>query len=1245
MARNIRLLLDTQTTDADLVDSNTGQKLFFYRAESLEFDVGLLQGGAVFNPTGYTYSLEVKERNNPSYVAYFSKTGSITGSLGTVGDFDAGSEHFSASISAANNQTSRVGNGWLVIKIMDSGGSVITAYAGEVVVKESGSSSLATGSDYTADTYLKTSDKGATDGVAELDSTGKVPAAQLPVSTSQTFKGTWDADTDSPDLSAIGSPVAGDFYVVAVAGTDTVTGSSVSFELKDEVHYNGTSWEHVPYPDSQNMVAVADSAARVALPPEFKGQILVQQDTIDTDPMASFYVAGSTTTGDWDRASSSVATEAEAKSGSSTSLHLTPRTGRVQRDTVSLSAANGLVQLGRDDKILPYPLSTQLVRFGQFLNGCEFHMRGDRSAGTGALSQDTTQLDTTTVERVIDLSGKGRHLEIVGPPTTKPYYEATGSGIQFKPGGVTSTGAYRPEGAERIFPADMTHNDFGLTVVGVCWVDTLPSGNLAERVFELGTNSSALLTIGGHTDTADTLAVSVTTRKRASETIKSTLTVATGEANKFVFAVRIRDREMEFWMDGESQGVKGPATSTSVSLEQTYLANCVMSLGAGKTGSGTPTNVWEGGICELALFSRGLSTPELDWVQSSMATGHGVTMRGSFHNNVVVKETGLAVAERTEPAAFRPAGRYALSVYGDDQYANTGASPKRILSEIGTNDPVSSNAYPAGSLDPVGSTLYTFFNLSSKYNSNFECGGVIEVGTGASLDIYSGLYVSGDTPVRLGGGDAASGVFGGFIARYQDPLSGTVEDQGTGMWCNNTALYHSNGSIYRMHAEMFSMSVRISREEPDGTVTNVELAQNLSSATPNTLLYNDRYHLGVCLVELDDGKIAAFWTGHFHPYLYVVPCSEDLGTIPTPQNLVGGSAKTTYLHPIKTADGAVHLFTRGSNDGVRDKGTLHLKITGIEDIGTTPATVSYDQVICGDAGAYYLNNYIASVRLHTDPDSGDELIVIIWNPVRNDLHPYKISGAILDPAGNSGAGKWYFMDGEACSNNSLGTTSSPRFTDAETQQVTGASPAGLELYVGSTTDHTYRACQSPGAVTRIKDFSAHQAEVFMLLTEVDGYTTSVTFEDATATGWRWTPSGGSEMLPAFPQFDSDNYWSCGSIHQLDEDGNAIMAVAWKGKQRHYADIEQDELNVYYEQGGPVVRVYSIGSPFGPRPEVVQIGEAEPGGEFTVSLVSMVPGAPAGEVVFDVHAAVNELFPHHRQAKRLLLRVGSQPVKR
>lgn len=57
-----------------------------------------------------------------------------------------------------------------------------------------------------------------------------------------TYKGTWDASTNTPTL-ADGSGDVGDYYVVSVAGTQDLGSGDITFALGDEVLYNGTIWE------------------------------------------------------------------------------------------------------------------------------------------------------------------------------------------------------------------------------------------------------------------------------------------------------------------------------------------------------------------------------------------------------------------------------------------------------------------------------------------------------------------------------------------------------------------------------------------------------------------------------------------------------------------------------------------------------------------------------------------------------------------------------------------------------------------------------------------------------------------------------------------------------------------------------------------------------------------------------------------------------------------------------------------
>lgn len=79
-------------------------------------------------------------------------------------------------------------------------------------------------------------------GVATLDSSGRIPASQLP-ETALEYKGTWDASTNTPTL-ADGIGTKGDLYVCSVGGSvDFGSGTAIAFLPNDRVVYNGTIWE------------------------------------------------------------------------------------------------------------------------------------------------------------------------------------------------------------------------------------------------------------------------------------------------------------------------------------------------------------------------------------------------------------------------------------------------------------------------------------------------------------------------------------------------------------------------------------------------------------------------------------------------------------------------------------------------------------------------------------------------------------------------------------------------------------------------------------------------------------------------------------------------------------------------------------------------------------------------------------------------------------------------------------------
>jgi len=82
-------------------------------------------------------------------------------------------------------------------------------------------------------TYIQAIEKGANNGVATLDAGGKIPSTQLPA-TLLIYKGVWDADTNSPELTTPDTTKKGFVYNVSVAGTQF----GIDFSLGDWAIYN-----------------------------------------------------------------------------------------------------------------------------------------------------------------------------------------------------------------------------------------------------------------------------------------------------------------------------------------------------------------------------------------------------------------------------------------------------------------------------------------------------------------------------------------------------------------------------------------------------------------------------------------------------------------------------------------------------------------------------------------------------------------------------------------------------------------------------------------------------------------------------------------------------------------------------------------------------------------------------------------------------------------------------------------------
>ena len=135
-----------------------------------------------------------------------------------------------------------------------TGASTLTGY-----VKGNGTSTMTASStipntDITGLGTASTKDAGSANGVATLDSGGKVPISELPAAVigALSYQGTWNASTNTPTLtSSVGTK--GYYYVVSVAGSTNLNGIT-DWLVGDWAVYNGSAWQKIDNTDSVTSV-------------------------------------------------------------------------------------------------------------------------------------------------------------------------------------------------------------------------------------------------------------------------------------------------------------------------------------------------------------------------------------------------------------------------------------------------------------------------------------------------------------------------------------------------------------------------------------------------------------------------------------------------------------------------------------------------------------------------------------------------------------------------------------------------------------------------------------------------------------------------------------------------------------------------------------------------------------------------------------------------------------------------------
>ena len=105
--------------------------------------------------------------------------------------------------------------------------------------------------------------KGQPNGFAPLDGSGLVPASYLPTA-GLNFRGTWDANVNSPDLTTE-TKNASDFWIVSVAGTTDLGGGpgTDSWDIGDWAIWDGTDFYKID--NSDTVISVNGQTGAVTL--------------------------------------------------------------------------------------------------------------------------------------------------------------------------------------------------------------------------------------------------------------------------------------------------------------------------------------------------------------------------------------------------------------------------------------------------------------------------------------------------------------------------------------------------------------------------------------------------------------------------------------------------------------------------------------------------------------------------------------------------------------------------------------------------------------------------------------------------------------------------------------------------------------------------------------------------------------------------------------------------------------------
>jgi hypothetical protein len=139
---------------------------------------------------------------------------------------------------------------WSAISVGEVSGAV-SALTGEVSTTGSGSLNVTLGTTAVTGkllTGLSITSGAITSSDSILSAFGKVQGQINGLAGGSTYKGSWNANTNTPTIVS-GTGITGDYYIVAVAGSTTIDGVS-SWDIGDWIIFSGTVWQKIDNTDS-----------------------------------------------------------------------------------------------------------------------------------------------------------------------------------------------------------------------------------------------------------------------------------------------------------------------------------------------------------------------------------------------------------------------------------------------------------------------------------------------------------------------------------------------------------------------------------------------------------------------------------------------------------------------------------------------------------------------------------------------------------------------------------------------------------------------------------------------------------------------------------------------------------------------------------------------------------------------------------------------------------------------------------